>query len=333
MNIIQALPIIEAHLIANEPIMLWGAPGVGKSDLVRQVRLRLKYDYLIDKFRAPTMDPVDICGVPSVVNGHTVWNSPDALPNEKRDGKTGIVFLDEINAGTTLVMASLFGFVLDRRVGNYTLPKGARIVAAGNRVSDKAAAQRFPTALANRFAHIDIDPDFDAWKSWANGANILPEIVAFLAWSEARGNSLLHKMPEGDARAFPTPRSWEKVSRVCTIAPAMAYQIAAANVGEAAAAEFKGFLDVYRQLPKLSDIIANPKTERVPLEPSAQYAVSAALSRAADAKTLASIVTYLERLPVEFSIMAMTDAIRRDTSLKSAPGFTKWAIANQSVTL
>jgi hypothetical protein len=104
-------------------------------------------------------------------------------------------------------------------------------------------------------------------------------------------------------------------------------------VGEAAAAEFKGFLEVYRDLPKLTDIYTDPQNARVPLEPSAQYAVSAALARNATAQNFANIVSYLDRMPVEFSVMAVTDAVRRDVTLKSAPGFTTWAVANQHITL
>ena len=113
----------------------------------------------------------------------------------------------------------------------------------------------------------------------------------------------------------------------------MAFQIAAANVGMPAAVEFKGFLDVYRDLPKLDDIVQDPRKARVPLEPSQQFAVSAMLARAATVQNLKAIVAYLKRLPVAFSVMAVTDAIRRDADLKQAPGFTDWATSSQAVVL
>lgn len=333
MRINEALILMTALVDANVPVMLHGAPGIGKSDLVRQFAASRKWNCL-DSWRASTLDVVDMRGVPDISNGRTKYNPPDELPDAKRDGKFGIMFLDEINSGTKAVQAAMFQLVLDGKVGSYRLPANWRIVAAGNRVSDRAAAQTLTSALADRFSHIDIDVDFETWKVWAiTTGNILPEIIAFLAWCESRDNSLLHKMPEREARAFPTPRSWGQVSKACAVSPGLAFQIASACVGEAAAAEFKGFLEVYRDLPKLADIYADPTGTRVPLEPSAMFAVSAALARNATAQTLAATVEYLKRMPVEFSVMSVTDAVRRDVALKSAPGFSVWAVANQHVTL
>ena len=91
------------------------------------------------------------------------WYVPDELPRVERDGEFGYLFLDEINTGSPQMMAVMMQLVLDRKVGEYTLPPGWRIIAAGNRVSDRAAAQRMPTALRNRFAHIFCVPSVEAY--------------------------------------------------------------------------------------------------------------------------------------------------------------------------
>jgi hypothetical protein len=326
----QAIPLVKAHLLANVPVMLWGSPGIGKSDVVRQIARELSWSCL-DNWRASTMDPTDIKGVPNVVNGRTVFNPPGDLPDVARDGEEGIVFLDEINTGPALVQAGMMQFTLDRRIGNYSLPPKWRIAAAGNLISDKAAAQRMISSLGNRMAHFYVQPDFQVWKAWAVQNGVMPEIVAFLEWKESKGQSLLHKMPQRDEVRFPTPRSWARTSTVCQHAPTMAFQIAEANVGEAAAVEFKGFLDVYRSLPKLAEIEAAPDTCRIPLEGSAQFAVCAMLSRAASASNLAAIVRYVKRIGADYSVMTVTDAVRRDVNLKQAPGYADWAVANQHV--
>ena len=333
MRIIDAIPLIDAHLDANDPIMLEGPTGVGKSDVIRQLAAKRGW-YLIDKFRASTLDPVDLRGVPSIVNGRTVFNPPDDFPDETRDGPDGIMFLDEIDTGTMSVQAAMFQLTLDRCIGGAKLPSGCRIVAARNGSTFSRASQRLSQPLCSRFGHITIDPDMESWALWAADNGILPEIVAFLRWSESRSNPLLCKMPDGhDDGPFPTARGWERVSRISEKAPAMMFQTAAANVGMPAAVEFKGFLDVYRDLPKLEDIVADPTAARVPIEPTQQFAVSAMLARAATAQNLKAVVAYLKRLPVEFSVMAVTDAIRRDADLKQAPGFTDWATSSQAVVL
>lgn len=329
MNLIDALPVVSALIGINKPVFMWGKPGVGKSDFARQLAQQLFNGTMID-FRAVLLDVVDLRGIPNVTKGITNWNPPGFLPNESRDGKTGLLFLDELNAAPQAVQAGLFQLVLDRRLGEYVLPSGWRIVAAGNYVGDKAAAQRMPSALANRFAHVDIDADVDAATAYWSTINVAPEVIAFIRFRPM----LLHKMEGADLRAFPTPRAWVSVSDAIKTTPVdLHYRVAASIVGEAVAGEFKGFLDVYRSLPRMEDIARDPVSAIVPSEPSALYAVAAGLGRAATASSLKNIVTYLARLPVEFSVMSMMDAIKRDASLKSAPGFTSWALVNQDVVL
>lgn len=335
MNLIEAREIIIACIKAREPVMLWGAAGVGKTQTVEQIAKAMRYGFR--DFRASQMDPVDIRGVPSVEKGQTLWNPPADLFPSKRDGDS-VLFFDELNTCLPMVEAGLLGVICERR----GLHDGVAIVAAGNGVQHSRLARKLSAPMNDRFFHVDIDPDFEAWKLWAVGTSIAPEIIAFLQWCETRSDkdgkslSLLHRAPAAgtDDRCFPTPRGWEKVSKVLAhTTPDNVYSVAKARVGEAAAVEFKGFLDVYRSLPKIADIIAKPQSVHVPLEPSAQYAISSALARASTAANLKAIITYLGRLPVEFSVMAISDAVRRDATLKTAPGFTQWQVANQAVTL
>jgi len=329
MRIIDAIPLIDAHLDANEPFMLEGPTGVGKSSLVRQ-RAAARGWPCLDRFRASTMDSVDVRGICQIVDGRTKFFPPDDFPRADRDGEEGVIFFDEIDTGTMAVQAAMFGVVLDRE----NLPPGWRVASARNGAQYSRASGRLSQPLSARFGRIALDPDLESWTMWAAENGIVPEIVAFLRWTESRSNPLLSKMPEGNSEEqFPTARGWERVSRLVEKAPAMTFQIAKANVGESAAVEFKGFLDVYRDLPKLVDIVADPKAARVPREPSQQFAVSAMLARVATDENFKSVVSYLKRLPVEFSVMAVTDAIRRDADLKQAPGFTDWATSSQAVVL
>lgn len=327
MNLASAQGVLDAYLSADIPAFLWGAPGIGKSDLVRQVS-KARGLPLID-LRAILLDPVDLRGLPTVNGKLASWAEPAFLPRVDRDGPAGLLFLDELNAAPASVQAACFGLVLDRRLGEYRLPSDWRIVAAGNRQSDRAAAGRMPTALANRFAHIDCDADVVAWCIWAIEAGIAPVIIAFVRFRPA----LLHAMPDSDARAFMTPRSIAQVSKIIGLSDAIRPAAVAGLIGEGAAAEFEGFLRLWRSLPPIADLIANPDRAPVPREPGTLYAVASALARKSDRGNFGNVQRYLSRLPKEFGIMATLDAIRREPGLKETGAFVAWATSNQGVTL
>ena len=137
--------VLENLLDQPWAAFIWGAPGIGKSSIVRQIAERRRMP-LID-IRASLLDPTDLRGIPMIQDGTAVWCPPSFLP--KKSDKPGILFLDEINAAPPLVQAALYQLILDRRVGEYELPEGWRIIAAGNRREDKAVTFRLSSALAN----------------------------------------------------------------------------------------------------------------------------------------------------------------------------------------
>ena len=302
---------------------IWGQPGVGKSSIVKQ--LAAHQSVRLQDVRAILLDPVDLRGLPHLSpDGRSKWATPEFLPE---DGE-GILFLDELNAAPAMVQASCYQLVLDRKLGEYALPKGWAIVAAGNRDSDRAVTTRMPTPLRNRFVHLDFETDSQEWSEWAIQAGIRPEVVAFLRFRP----DLLSQF-DRDQNAFPSPRSWEFVSHILATAPdpAVEHELFAGTVGSGAATEFSGFLKTYRQLPNIDAILLNPQKEPVPTDPSAQYAVASALAHCASDMNFAQICTYLERMPTEFSVLCVRDASLRAPDVKHTAAYTKWAVANHNV--
>lgn len=161
--------VLENLLDQPWAAFIWGAPGIGKSSIVRQIAERRRMP-LID-IRASLLDPTDLRGIPMIQDGTAVWCPPSFLP--KKSDKPGILFLDEINAAPPLVQAALYQLILDRRVGEYELPEGWRIIAAGNRREDKAVTFRLSSALANRFIHLNLEVDPDDWHAWATNRGIV----------------------------------------------------------------------------------------------------------------------------------------------------------------
>lgn len=331
MSLKLAAACLRECIAKDIPAFVWGPPGVGKSETVKAVAKELNMG-LID-FRLSLRDPVDLRGLPLVdaKTGTTRWLPPSELPNVKDHGKTGILFLDEANIASQAMQGSAMGLVLDRRLGEYVLPKGWVPIAAGNRMADKAAAQRMPTALRNRYAHYEIGVDLEAWSDWAEQVQLDPMVLAFIRWRP----ELLHKMPVGEENAFPTPRAWSQVAKVANCDKLIRQHMVASLVGDGPAAEFEGFARVWAQLPSIKQIFTEPSTARVPSmeEPSAMYAVSSAISRRVERENFAQALVYAKRLPKEFEVMLVTSAVKRDPSLTKNNAFAKWAVNNQEIVI
>src|SRR5262249_4968000 len=314
---------LRSLVSARQPVFIWGGPGIGKSAVVRQLASALGVP--LQDVRALLLDPVDLRGLPFLgSDGRSKWATPEFLP---RDG-SGILFLDELNAAPAMVQASCYQLVLDRKLGEYTLPDGWGIVAAGNRDSDRAVTTRMPTPLRNRFVHLEFEVDLQEWSEWAIQAGIRPEVIAFLRFRQ----ELLSAF-DRDANAFPSPRSWEFVSRILETSPdqTIEHELFAGAVGAGAATEFSAFLGMFRELPNIDAILLNPHREPVPDNPAAQYAVASALARCASDVNFDRVCTYLDRMPTEFRVLSVRDATLREPAIRHTGAYTKWAIENHHV--
>jgi len=239
-------------------LMIWGPPGVGKSSIVRSVSAREGIG--IQDLRLSQLAPTDLRGLPVPEDGVSRWYPPEFLP---RSGE-GIIFLDEINMAPPAMQGVAQQLILDRKVGSYSVPDGWLIWAAGNRKSDRASVYDMPSALGNRFIHLNVEPDVDSFKRWAIENRLAESILAFLSFRP----QLLHRI-DPQHNNWPSPRSW-----------VMAHQLLGAGldvapaIGDAAAGEYRAFCAVYNDLPDLDAIVAgNAGASRFLKEPSARYAI------------------------------------------------------------
>ncbi|MEY3025899.1 MAG: hypothetical protein RLZZ238_796 [Planctomycetota bacterium] len=287
------------------PAFIWGPPGVGKSAVVAQ--LAAERGLPVVDIRAPLLDPTDLRGIPAVVGDRAEWFAPSFLP--RADATPGILFFDELNAAPPIVQASLYQLVLDRKVGEYTLPDGWRIVAAGNREEDRSVVHRMPDALSNRFVHLEFEPAFEDWRRWAVGRGLDPTVVAFLSLRR----ELLHR-PDPKSRGFPTPRSWEMVGDIVGAfdgAPHLDDAIAGA-VGKAAAIEFATFRGSSIAAEEVAAICADPEGRPLPTKASSLYVIVSLLANGAREERLRGVAAkLLKRLPVEFGVLLAKDVLRQ----------------------
>lgn len=277
----QELTPFLSNLIKNRlqlSLMLWGPPGIGKSSIVLDVAKQSDLE-LVD-LRLSQLAPTDLRGLPVAEDGLSRWFPPEFLPHK---GK-GILFLDEINMAPPTMQGIAQQLILDRKVGSYRVPEGWFIWAAGNRKSDRAAVFEMPSALANRFIHLDLVPDFESFKAWGLRSGLSEQVLAFLAFRP----SLMHQI-DAQRPAWPSPRSWLMANQLwmsgLTVEPA---------VGPAAAGEFEAFCAIYQGLPDLESILDGKSKASFPAEASARYAtVLGLLVRSGDVEAAVNALSWL----------------------------------------
>ncbi|MET0024557.1 MAG: AAA family ATPase [Sedimenticola sp.] len=321
----------EGH---HTPVMLWGPPGVGKSQMVAQIAAR--HDVPVIDIRLSQMEPSDLRGIPFRQEGHVEWAIPALLPDEQRHGPAGILFLDEINSAPPAVSAAAYQLILDRRLGEYQVPDGWAIFAAGNRQGDRGVTYSMPAPLANRFSHFEVEVNLDDWVLWAYRNDIDERIIGFLRF---RPELLFDFDPSHNPVAFPSPRSWEFAHRGLqkfTGHPQLLQGTLQACVGPAAGIELHAFVNSLDQMPDLDAIVSGEETA-VPEEIDLQYAVAAALvGRAVRSegdenrnRILGNILDYAGFFPHrEMGVMLVSDMHRAiGNAVFDVPQFSNWAQA------
>ena len=315
----RATTLLGHLLDANIPAHLWGHPGVGKSETVQQLA-RARGADLVD-IRLSMFDPVDLRGLPTAAAGTTEWLRPAIWPTV--DTPT-ILFFDEMDRAAPAVQNAALQIVLDRKIGEHTLPDQVRIVAAGNGATDRVGTNRTSNAANNRFAHISVEPDLNAWKAWAYRVNLHPMVIAFVCF---RPNLLHYSLDENlakdrSAKAFPTPRSWAEVSKFADMPADIQRDLVIGLIGEGPATEFDGFARTFQNLPSLDGVINDPSGAPVPTDPGARFAISVGLAGMADPANFDNITTYARRLPDDFAAMLVIDATRKDNRLYHTKTYT-----------
>ena len=316
----------------HTPVMLWGPPGVGKSQIVAQVAAR--HSVPVIDVRLSQMEPSDLRGIPFRSGDLVEWAVPALLPDAARHGATGILFLDEITSAAPSVSAAAYQLILDRRLGAYQVPPGWAIFAAGNRQGDRGVSYSMPAPLANRFSHFDLEVNLDDWVAWAYAHGIDRRLIAFLRF---RPELLFDFDPARNPVAFPTPRSWEFAHRALRKfgdTPELLSGAVEACVGSAAGIELMAFIENLDRMPDV-DAITRGEAVPVPKEIDLQYAVATALvGRAVQLRgseraqqVYGHIIDYAARFPErEMGVMLVSDmhrAIGRE--LFAVPQFARWA--------
>ena len=318
-------------------VMLWGPPGVGKSQAVRQIAKEIEgigKRVAVTDMRLLLFNPIDLRGIPtaSADKKLAVWLKPQILNMDEGEDVVNILFLDEITAAPQSVQAAAYQITLDRVVGEHRLPENCIVIAAGNRTTDKSVAYRMPKALSNRLMHIEIEGSFTSWKKWAISSGINEKVLGFLSF---RQNYLMCFDAASNDLAFATPRAWEMVSNILNHVDDdinEAYPLIAGLVGTGVAVEFRTWAKVYNELPSIEDIF-DGKNPPVPKNTDAMYALVSSMTVYArehrnDMNRIANSIRYSGGMPADFSVVLIKDYMYIEKGYKEklmrVPEFAKW---------
>jgi hypothetical protein len=251
----QLTPLQAFDFLLNvavvRPVFLWGAPGIGKSALVRRFAEAVGLECV--SLLGSQLAPEDLLGVPKIDGDCSRFFPPANIV--RRD--PFVLFLDELNASSHEIQKAFYSLILDRRVGEYRLPEGTIVIGAGNRAKDAAIVKPMPSALINRLAHIHLRADHRQWLDWAaNEGGIHAWVLEYI---RLRPDHLWSEPPKHE-EPFSTPRSWHMLSDALysfgdTLSGEMLEALAFGLLTPAHAGQFKGFVKQIRQKYALHAIL------------------------------------------------------------------------------
>ncbi len=315
------------------PLLIKGSPGIGKTQILTQACIETGTELIVS--HPVVSDPTDYKGLPfPTKDGTEATFLPfgDLLKLINADKPT-VFFLDDIGQASSSVQSALMHLLLARRINGHAVSDHVVFLAATNRRQDRAAVQGILEPVKSRFSAIlELEVNIDDWVEWAIDNYMPTELIAFVRY---RPNLLHDFKPTADIINTPNPRTVAAVGMMMNagLPKDTEYEMISGAAGEGFAAEFLGFLKVYRDLPDIEKLIAAPESTDVPDEPSTLFAVCGALSAKASKKNFGNIIKFTDRLPGEFQVLLIKDAIKRNKSLSNTKEFSTWAIAHSDVVL
>jgi DNA polymerase III delta prime subunit len=184
---------------------IWGPPGIGKTQLTRALARELGIQYL--RYNWATIDYTQVGGLPELTgakegNKRAVRYPIIHIPHE---GK-GILVLDDYTHGLNAIQNLGLELALERQLNDAKLGKGWMLILCAN---PEGGVHPMHPPVANRLTHFWVDANPQAWREWALDNDIRNEVIAFLDCSP----EMLYQEPTKQEKAFPTPRSWERLSK------------------------------------------------------------------------------------------------------------------------
>jgi len=325
------------------PLLIKGAPGIGKSDIIAQACEATNTELIIS--HPVVSDPTDYKGLPFPVRksgdksketGNRIEENTEEIEEAKflpfgdllkliKAEKPTVFFLDDLGQAPASVQAACMQLLLARKINDHKVADCVTFLAATNRRQDKAGVMGILEPVKSRFAAIvELEINIVDWVNWAIDHTMPVELIAFIRY---RPNLLHDFKPTADIINTPNPRTVAYVGKMMKagLSDEIQYELISGAAGEGFAAEFIGFLNTWKSLPDIRKLIADPDNTTVPTEPSLLFAICGALVQTANHKNFSNIMKYTNRLPAEFQVLLVKDAVKIKPALAETTAFLDWS--------
>lgn len=330
----------------DRTLLFRGSPGIGKTSFVRQAADKIREtdpDFHYVEIN-PTMPADEIGGIPDLVREPgkatvTDYAMPMWYPTaEANPNWRGIICLDDALQGEKLTQQTLANLIQARTLRNHPLPKGAMIVATGNRVEDNAGVTRMLSHLADRLTILNIAADPEAWiNNYAIPNGLDERVVAYIQQHPDKLNKFDPKLEK-----CATPRTWAAVSsrmayidslkdRDSNVHTKFAQALLAGELGMGEATVFWAFCSQWGRLPDVDVILTKPDEVSSDIDVDLQYATTVALAKKMTVDTMGNALSYIKRLDPDLTAMAVKLGARTKPELVNSTAFIKWAVENQEL--
>lgn len=325
-NLDQAKDMVVACMKANLTPMLSGAPGLGKSSIVKKIAEEFNMELL--DVRLSTCDSTDLNGLPNFKDGKATFTPFDIFPTEDTPlplNKTAfLLFLDEFNSASRSVAVAAYKLVLDRMVGQHKLHPLCFIVCAGNREEDNAIVNDLGTAMQSRLVHINVETDNEVWlKNVALTEDYDPRVIAYL---QNYPGDLMNFNPEHTEQTFSCPRTWSYVNQLIkgkeklnNIDEALITGCLGMSVGS----KFYTYTEIFTDIPTINDIINDPVNTKLPKDINKKWAVICMVMTQVNKDNLNKVVEYVDKFDTPFKVLFYRSIFAKNDDLKSNPVITK----------
>jgi hypothetical protein len=319
--------LLAKTIAAKLPVLITGAPGIGKSDIVTGAAKDAGADLLLS--HPAVADPTDVKGLPWIVDGHATFLPFGELDRALKAERPMVWFLDDLGQASPAVQASYMQLLLARRVNGHVLSDNVVFVAATNRRTDRAGVSGILEPVKSRFnTIIELEAHLDDWCTWAIANDIAPELLAFLRFQP---DLLCKFQASADLTNCPVPRTWSHVAKILKLglSPTIQSSAIAGAVGEGAAVEFLAFLRLYQELPSVDAILLDPDSTAIPENPATLYALAGALAHRTTEANFGRVARFADRMVQagrgEFAVLTVRDAMNRQPKIVNTQAFVKLA--------
>jgi hypothetical protein len=315
---------LEFLLPRGENVLIKGAPGHGKTSIVKQACARLGYDLIIS--HPAVADPTDYKGLPFAdKEGKTAHFLPFGELNRLIEAQRPTVyFLDDLGQASEATQKGIMALILERRINGHTVSQHVTFVAATNRKEDFAGVSGILEPIKSRYSSIlSLETCVDDWINWAFDNAVPSEVISFVRFKPQIFDGV---KATRDIVNSPCPRTLAAAARMIAagLPKALRFSVLSGAIGEEWGNELCAFLKLHDELPTVAEILSNPTGARISDDPAVCYAVSGALSAVVSEVTIEAAMVYLNRLPPEFLTLMMRDATVRNPAIAECRPYQKW---------